>query len=341
MATSIRCGLNRWTRWWTITKSWLWRVTNEFRWTRPCVSCSRSAIWKQQHRRRCHVPEYSTYRATTSVIRLSSSAGWNDGTRSANEINCSCCSTNTFHAVWNYWRVDGWEPSHRWSMCVTSKCSATSSVSFSRLTVSHKTLHLSILDCLLTTQNLPPDCPKDWWELYFVWATIWAIGGSLFQDQIVDYRVEFSKWFIHEFRSVKFPAQGTVFDYSIDPQSKRFEPWSKLVDEINFDPDSPVQVIRQVDPLLGIPSSGKLCFLVTTNTDERNSSIIILAWSSGQERCLSHVCGLSRHWQECDHQQPVGKVQRSKLHDLHRATELSDFLCELKEARFKEGSSRC
>ena len=61
---------------------------------------------------------------------------------------------------------------------------------------------------------------------------------------MIDYRVEFSKWFIHEFRSVKFPAQGTVFDYSIDPQSKRFEPWSKLVDDMNFDPDLPVQVIR-------------------------------------------------------------------------------------------------
>ena len=99
-----------------------------------------------------------------------------------------------------------------------------------------------IIDCLLTPQNLPPDCPKEWWELYFVWATIWAVGGSLFQDQMIDYRVEFSKWFIHEFKSIKFPSHGTVFDYSIEPQSKRFEPWSKLVEEIHFDPDLPVQV---------------------------------------------------------------------------------------------------
>ncbi|CAF4979503.1 unnamed protein product, partial [Rotaria sp. Silwood1] len=95
--------------------------------------------------------------------------------------------------------------------------------------------------CLLTPQNLPADCPKEWWELYFVWATIWAIGGSLFQDQMIDYRIEFSKWFIHEFKSIKFPPHGTVFDYSIEPQSKRLEPWSKLVDEINFDPELPVQ----------------------------------------------------------------------------------------------------
>lgn len=78
--------------------------------------------------------------------------------------------------------------------------------------------------------------------MYFVWATVWAFGGSLFQDQIADYRLEFSKWFTHEFKSVKFPPNGTVFDFHIDPQSKRFEPWSKLVEETNFDPDLPVQV---------------------------------------------------------------------------------------------------
>jgi dynein heavy chain, axonemal len=101
---------------------------------------------------------------------------------------------------------------------------------------------LIILDCLLTAQNLPPDCPKDWWELYFVWATIWSIGGALVQDQMIDYRVEFSKWFVHEFRSVRFPSHGTIFDYSIDSQTKRFEPWSKLVDDVTFDADQPVQV---------------------------------------------------------------------------------------------------
>ncbi|CAF3486900.1 unnamed protein product [Rotaria sp. Silwood1] len=107
--------------------------------------------------------------------------------------------------------------------------------------VCHIEMLCNILDCLLTPQNLPADCPKEWWELYFVWATIWAIGGSLFQDQMIDYRIEFSKWFIHEFKSIKFPPHGTVFDYSIEPQSKRLEPWSKLVDEINFDPELPVQ----------------------------------------------------------------------------------------------------
>lgn len=60
--------------------------------------------------------------------------------------------------------------------------------------------------------------------------------------QLVDYRVEFSKWWVTEFKTVKFPAQGTVFDYYIDPESKKFEPWSKMIPKFVMDPDIPLQV---------------------------------------------------------------------------------------------------
>jgi dynein heavy chain len=80
---------------------------------------------------------------------------------------------------------------------------------------------------------------------------------------MIDYRNEFSKWFIHEFKTIKFPPHGTVFDYSIDPQSKRFEPWSKLLDETMFDPDLPVQVILLRSFLLLTNGTS----LVTTHPD--------------------------------------------------------------------------
>ena len=41
-----------------------------------------------------------------------------------------------------------------------------------------------LLECLLTPDNTPPDCPKELYELYFVFASIWAFGGSMFQDQV-------------------------------------------------------------------------------------------------------------------------------------------------------------
>ncbi|XP_062448100.1 dynein axonemal heavy chain 9 [Rhea pennata] len=98
-----------------------------------------------------------------------------------------------------------------------------------------------LLECLLTEENTPPDCPKELYELYFVFAAIWAFGGSMFQDQLVDYRVEFSKWWVTEFKTIKFPSQGTVFDFYIDPETKKFEPWSKLIPQFEFDPEIPLQ----------------------------------------------------------------------------------------------------
>ncbi|KAL0984038.1 hypothetical protein UPYG_G00136240 [Umbra pygmaea] len=98
-----------------------------------------------------------------------------------------------------------------------------------------------LLDCLLTAENTPPDSPKELYELYFVFATIWAFGGAMFQDQLVDYRVEFSKWWVTEFKTIKFPSQGSVFDYYIDRDTKKFEPWSKIVPRFEMDADVPLQ----------------------------------------------------------------------------------------------------
>ena len=41
-----------------------------------------------------------------------------------------------------------------------------------------------LLEVLLTPQNTPPDCPKEWYELYFVFAAVWAFGGSMYEDQV-------------------------------------------------------------------------------------------------------------------------------------------------------------
>ncbi|XP_033732158.1 dynein beta chain, ciliary-like [Pecten maximus] len=98
-----------------------------------------------------------------------------------------------------------------------------------------------LLECFLTAENTPPDCPKELYELYFVFACVWAFGGVTFQDQLVDYRVEFTKWWTTEFKTVKFPIQGTVFDYYIDNETKKFEPWTKLVQKFELDPDVPLQ----------------------------------------------------------------------------------------------------
>ncbi|XP_068180103.1 dynein axonemal heavy chain 11 [Antennarius striatus] len=87
----------------------------------------------------------------------------------------------------------------------------------------------TLLDCLLIPENIPSDSPRELYETYFTFASIWAFGGALHQDQLYDYRQEFSQWWTKEMKTLKLPAQGTVFDYYLDPQTKRFLPWSDTV----------------------------------------------------------------------------------------------------------------
>ncbi|XP_032221173.2 dynein beta chain, ciliary [Nematostella vectensis] len=100
-----------------------------------------------------------------------------------------------------------------------------------------------LLECLLTPANTPPDCNKELYELYFVFAAVWAFGGAMFQDQLVDYRTEFSKWWVTEFKTIKFPSAGTVFDYYIDSETKKFVPWTDKVQKFELDPEVPLQAV--------------------------------------------------------------------------------------------------
>ncbi|XP_076154706.1 dynein axonemal heavy chain 17-like isoform X2 [Alosa pseudoharengus] len=100
---------------------------------------------------------------------------------------------------------------------------------------------LYFMECLLTPENTPPDSSKELYELYFVFACVWAFGAAMFQDQLTDYRVEFSKWWVNEFKTIKFPSSGTVFDYYIDRESKKFAPWTDKVPVFQLDPDLPLQ----------------------------------------------------------------------------------------------------
>jgi len=58
----------------------------------------------------------------------------------------------------------------------------------------------------------------------------------------IDHRVDFTKWWANEFKTIKLPSAGTVFDYYIDPETHKFEPWNKLVPKFEFDPEIPLQV---------------------------------------------------------------------------------------------------
>lgn len=102
------------------------------------------------------------------------------------------------------------------------------------------TCHL--LDCLLTPENLSPHCSNVWYEVYFMFAAIWGFGSTLYQDQHIDWRMEFSRFWINEFQSVPFPDNACVFDYYVDPKTKQFRLWTDLVPNHELDTDIPLQV---------------------------------------------------------------------------------------------------
>lgn len=80
------------------------------------------------------------------------------------------------------------------------------------------------------------------YELYFAFACIWAFGSTMFRDQLIDWRNEFSKWWQNEFKTVKFPSGGTVFNYFIEPETKKLIPWTEKVVSFELDSDIPLQV---------------------------------------------------------------------------------------------------
>ena len=90
-----------------------------------------------------------------------------------------------------------------------------------------------ILEGLLTPDACPPGSEKEVYEAYFQFAAVWAFGGAFGADKANDYCKAFSDWWRAEWgkSSVKFPEEGTVFDYYIDFETKKPTHWRDASDE--------------------------------------------------------------------------------------------------------------
>ena len=107
--------------------------------------------------------------------------------------------------------------------------------------INHIQVLCNYLSALIIPANVPPDAPKELYELFFVFACVWAYGSSLFHDGQTDYRADFSKWFIHEFKSVKFPLGMNVFDVWVEPTAAELLSWNEKVPKFELDVDLPLQ----------------------------------------------------------------------------------------------------
>lgn len=72
---------------------------------------------------------------------------------------------------------------------------------------------------------------KSIYDGIFVYATIWAFGGTIGEDKL-----SFSNM-LRQVSKVKFPEGGQVFDYYFDPMTISFQPWSQRVEPYDTDYD--------------------------------------------------------------------------------------------------------
>ena len=65
-------------------------------------------------------------------------------------------------------------------------------------------------------------------EAHFAFASVWAFGGALLTDKSKDNRALFSQWWKDEFKTIKFPDDGEVYDYMLEKQGEEMKmvPWT-------------------------------------------------------------------------------------------------------------------
>jgi dynein heavy chain len=97
-----------------------------------------------------------------------------------------------------------------------------------------------LLDGLLTPENVPTGTEKDVYEAYFVFAAIWAFGGALQENEKKTAKIQFDKWWRNAWKTVKFPEEGTVFDYYYNPKQGKFISWKEKIQPFVFSPEIPL-----------------------------------------------------------------------------------------------------
>jgi dynein heavy chain len=56
--------------------------------------------------------------------------------------------------------------------------------------------------------------------------------------QVTDYRTQFSKWWVSEWKNVSFPEKGLVYDYYVDEGQCLMVPWDDKVPKFTYSLDA-------------------------------------------------------------------------------------------------------
>lgn len=74
-------------------------------------------------------------------------------------------------------------------------------------TMNFITTLVNILEGVLRPDNLSNKADQALFEMYFVFAAIWAFGGALVEKDGINYRRNFDKWWKQTWTTVKLPGR--------------------------------------------------------------------------------------------------------------------------------------
>ena len=109
--------------------------------------------------------------------------------------------------------------------------------------ICHLQMLCRLLDSMLTAHIFNSESLREMYELYFVFACVWAFGSALSFEAGNNLRLEFSMWWTNEFKAVRFPTVSsapTIFDFYIDHETHSLVPWTDKLPKFEPDPDLPI-----------------------------------------------------------------------------------------------------
>ncbi|ALC45571.1 CG41497 [Drosophila busckii] len=113
-------------------------------------------------------------------------------------------------------------------------------------------------------------------ETIFVYVSMWSFGSALLQDVLIDWRREFHKWWTGEFKDIKLPSQGTIFDYQLNLQTLKFQRWCELPaateQQLDFQIDSelPLQNV-----LISTAETARLAYFLKLLIDRNLACLLV------------------------------------------------------------------
>ena len=118
-------------------------------------------------------------------------------------------------------------------------------------------------------------------ETYFVWACVWSFGGALLVDKSKSHKEHFSRWWLEENKTVKFPVETSVFDVMVDEKKNELVPWT-YGDYVHM-PGEPVNNLY-----VDVPETSRLTYLFNLLVHNHHGVMYVGNAGTGKTVCMQN-----------------------------------------------------